>query len=652
MKKLYPVLLAISLILAAPVFAGEAAPEEAGRLTKDIIILYTSDVHCGVDQNFGYVGLKAARDSLEAAGNYTILVDDGDSVQGDPLGTMTTGEANIELMNKVGYDIAIPGNHEFDYGMDRFLELTQMAEFPYISCNFNLKGELVFDPYVIKEFDGVKIAFVGVTTPNTLVSSTPRYFQDENGEYIYGFFQDATGEGVYNAVQTAVDDARAEGADYVVVMGHMGNEVACEPWTYADVITHTNGIDIFLDGHSHDLDQVVVKNKDGEDVLRSACGTKMECIGWARIPADPEESLSTGLFTYRNIISAPELLGIHNEISEAVDEARSELGEKLNEVVATSAIDLYIYDPEIADANGNPIRIIRRAETNLGDLCADAWLDQSGADIAFVNGGGIRANIRKGDITLGDILTVHPFGNAMCVAEVTGQQILDALEWGCHAIPDEFGGFMQVAGLTYEIHTYIDSPCTQDENSLFTGIAGEYRVKNVMVGGEPLDLEKTYTLACSNYVFKDMGDGYAMFKDCKLIQDEVKLDNLVLIDYITQTLGGEVSTGYEDPYGQGRIVAVEEPPAANAQTEAAVSKTDDAGKAEKTGTGKSEKAEEVEDIEDIEVEEAEDVEDDDEDEDAEVDSEEEEAEDADAEVDDAEEDSVEEEPAEEEKAAE
>ena len=564
MKKLLTCILALGLMLTSPVMAETEAPAEGG-LSKDLVILYTSDVHCGVDQGFGYVGLKAVRDSLEAAGNYTLLVDDGDSIQGEPLGTMTTGEADIDLMNAVGYDIAIPGNHEFDYGMDRFLELTEKAEFPYISCNFNKEGELVFDPYIIKEFDGVKIGFVGVTTPKTLTSSTPKYFRDENGNFIYGFLQDETGEGVYNAVQKAVDDARAEGAQYIVVMAHLGNEAECSPWTYAEVIENTNGIDFFLDGHSHDTDQLVVKNKDGEDVIRSACGTKLGGIGWAKITVDGE--LSAGLYSWNNDVSAPELLGIKNEISDVLDAETAELDEALQTVVAKSAVELTIYDPEAVDGEGKPIRIVRRAETNLGDLCADAYLDQSGADIAFVNGGGIRISLPKGDITLNDILKVHPFGNSMCVIEVTGQQILDALEWGAHAMPGENGGFLQVAGLTYEIHTYIDSTCTQDENSMFTGVTGEYRVKNVMVGGEPLDLEKTYTLASHNYMLKNNGDGYTMFAGANILQDEVKLDNQVLKDYITGTLGGVIGEEYADPYGQGRIIAVEEAPAEEAPAE-------------------------------------------------------------------------------------
>ena len=554
MKKILGLILALAMLLGCVAYAQDDA-----QLSQDVVVLFTSDAHCGVDQGFGYAGLAAVRDSLEAAGNHVLLVDNGDAIQGEPIGTMTTGEAIIQLMNAVGYDIAIPGNHEFDYGMDRFLELTEKANFPYISANFNKEGELVFAPYVMKDFDGVQIAFVGVTTPKTITSSTPKYFQDDEGNFVYGFMQDESGEKLYEAVQTAVDNAREEGADYVVAMGHMGNEAECSPWTYADVIANTTGIDAFLDGHSHDTDQVAMANKDGEDVLRAACGTKLAGIGYLRIAVDG--SISTGLYTWNNDVALPELLGLENDISIAVDEAVAELDEKLGEVVAKTDVELTINDPVAVMEDGTPVRIIRNAETNLGDLCADAYRDQSGADIAFVNGGGIRVSIPAGDITLNDILSVHPFGNAMCVVEATGQQILDALEWGARSVPGENGGFLQVSGLTYEIHTYIESSAKADENTMFAGVEGEYRVKNVMVGGEPLDPEKTYTLASHNYMLKNGGDGFNMFMDCNLLQDEVMLDNQVLINYITGTLGGVVGEQYADPYGEGRIVGVAEKPA-------------------------------------------------------------------------------------------
>ena len=556
-KKVLSLLLA--LLMVCSLASGMAFADDAENTrSADIVILFTSDVHCGIDQGFGYAGVAAVRDYLEAQGNAVILVDDGDSIQGEPIGTMTKGEAIIDLMNAVGYSVAIPGNHEFDYGMDQFLSLAKKAKFDYISCNFNHEGERVFQPYVIRELDGVKVAFVGVTTPKTLTSSTPRYFQDEEGKFVYGFLQDETGEAVYSAVQSSVDAAREEGAEYVVVMGHVGDEEECHPWTYADIISNTNGIDVFLDGHSHDTEQVAMKNKDGDEVLRSACGTKLSCIGYCCI--DVEGKISTGLYTWNNSVPAPALLGLNNKTSAAVEKASGTLQKKLKETVATSQVLLTINDPEAVDSNGKPIRMVRRAETNLGDLCADAYRAQSGADIAFVNGGGVRVNINEGKVTLNDILKVHPFGNALCVIEVTGQQILDALEWGSRAVPGETGGFLQVSGLSYEIHSYIESSCTSDDNGMFTGVEGERRVRNVLVDGKPIDPKATYTLAGTNYILLNNGDGYTMFDGAPLLQDSVKLDNQVLIDYITEDLEGVIGEQYEELTGEGRIVIVEEKP--------------------------------------------------------------------------------------------
>ena len=549
---------ALALVLLVVMMLSLAVvPAYAEENDKDLVILYTSDVHCGIDQGWGYAGLYAVKKNLEKKYN-VLLVDDGDAIQGEPIGTMTKGEAIIDIMNTVGYDVAIPGNHEFDYGVDRFLELSKRADFPYISCNFNKDGELLFQPWLIKEVGGLKIGFVGVTTPGTLRSSTPTYFMDDNGNYVYGFFQDKTGEGLYNAVQKAVDETRAAGADYVIVIGHLGDELEVSPWMYSDVISHVSGIDVMLDGHSHDTEQVVMKDKDGKDVVRSACGTKLACIGWCRI--DMEGKITAGVYTWNNDAPLPEMLGLQNKMSKAVTAAKAALDKKIKEVVASSAVLLTVNDPEAVDENGRPIRMVRRAETNLGDLCADAYRFQSGADVAFVNGGGVRANIPAGKITLNDILKVHPFGNAMCVIEVKGQQILDALEWGARKVPGENGGFLQVSGLSYEIHSYIPDPCKADENTMFAGIEGERRVQNVLIGGEPIDPEATYTLASHDYMLLNGGDGYSMFAGAPVLQDRVKLDNQVLIDYITETLGGVIGEEYEDLTGEGRIVIVEEAP--------------------------------------------------------------------------------------------
>ena len=549
MKKFLALLLAMMMLMGVTAVAEEAT--EAG-LTKDVVILFTSDAHAGMDQGWGYAGLAAVRDSL-AKTNHVVLVDNGDAIQGETIATLTNGEAIVDLMNAVGYDVITMGNHEFDYGMDNFLKMAEKQNVPYISANFTYKDELVFEPYQIKEFDGVKIAFVGVTTPRTFTSSTPTYFQDEEGNYVYGFCQDATGEKLYAAVQSAVDAARAEGAEYVVAMGHVGIEIGCSPWTSGEIINNTTGIDFFLDGHAHETEPSdVVLNKNGEEVQRAACGTKLANIGWAKIAADGTKS--TGLYQWNIDVAAPALLGLTGDVADAVAEKNAAIEEIRKTVVAQTAVRLITHDDE-----GN--RLIRNVETNLGDLCADAYRVMGAADIGFANGGGIRAQFEVGDITLNDIYSVFPYSNVLCVVEATGQQILDALELGSRNYPDENGGFLQVSGMTYEIHAYVPTSVEVDEKGMFIAVNGEYRVKNVTVGGEPLDLEKTYTLASQNYMIKNSGDGINMFKDNNLIQDETLIDNQLLITYITDTLGGVVGAEYEEPYGQGRIVVVLEAPA-------------------------------------------------------------------------------------------
>ena len=544
---------ALSLAALAGCSSGEGISAEEA---KGIYILYTSDVHCGVDQGFGFAGLQQVRDSLEAQGYATLLVDNGDHIQGEPLGMLSKGESIIRLMNELHYDMAIPGNHEFDYGMDRFFELVDMADFPYISCNFNRRDELVFEPYRIVGIAGKRIAFVGVTTPETITKSTPKYFEDENGTLIYGFMQDATGEALYGAVQAAVDAARAEGVDYVYVLGHLGLFASSEPWTYADVIENTNGIDVFLDGHSHDTEQVVMKNKDGKNVVRSACGTKLNCIGYSLITPDGGIE-DTGIWSWPNDVAAPELLGISNSASDAVEDEKAETDAITDEVVATSTVELTIYDPETVDSSGNRIRMIRRAETNLGDFCADAIRDQTGAEIAVINGGGIRESIAKGEITYGDIIAVHPFGNELCMIEATGQQILDALEWGAHAIPDENGGFLQVSGLSYTVDGSVPSGCNVDADGMCAGIEGERRVRDVKVGDADIDPLATYVVGGTDYILLNRGDGNNLFEGCAVVERSIKVDNQALADFIVDTLGGEIGGDYADPYGQGRITLVE-----------------------------------------------------------------------------------------------
>lgn len=540
LKKMLAVLLVVSMMLAGFALAQEEAAEVAHQT---VVVLYTNDVHCGIEDYIGYAGLAAYEKAYEKQGCEVLLVDNGDAVQGGPIGTLSKGEYIIDIMNAVGYDVATLGNHEFDYGMDQCMALIEKADFPYVSANFcDMDGNPILPPYVIEEAGGWKIAFVGVSTPETFTKSTPTYFQDDEGNYIYSFCQGEDGAKLYAAVQKAVDDARAEGADFVVALSHLGTDGSSVPYTSSDLIVNTTGIDAVLDGHSHSVwEQEMVLNAAGEDVILSSTGTKLANVGSLTIAEDG--TLTTQLHD--------ESLFKDEEAEAFIATVKAQYEATLNEVVASTAVELTVNDPATGE------RAVRTAETNLGDLCADAYRYVLGADIAFVNGGGVRANIEAGDITYGQILNVHPFGNMACVVEATGQQILDALEMSSRTLPDECGGFLQVSGLTYEINVGVESTVVVDDEGSFIEVAGDRRVQNVLVDGVPIDPEATYTLASHNYMLKSGGDGLNMFMDDTLLQDEVMIDNQVLINYIVDVLDGVVGETYADPYGEGRITIVE-----------------------------------------------------------------------------------------------
>lgn len=520
---------------AATPLATEAPAPVPVPEVKDLIVLYTNDIHCGNNDAAEYETIAAYKRALQDMGYDVLLVDAGDYVQGGPIGTVSKGAYLIDIMNETGYDLATVGNHEFDYGMEQFNTLVSQASFPIVSCNFmDLKtNQPVLDSYKIFDFNGHKIAFVGVTTPVTITSSTPAYFQDETGAFIYGFCQDKDGSGLYGQVQASVDAARAEGADIVALVAHLGISESTSPWTSSEVITNTTGVNAVIDGHSHSVvNSDEVKASDGQTVLLTQTGTKLQNIGIMRISA--EGKISVGL-DETTMISF-------------VDKLNSEYSEQMKKVVANSEVDLVINDPK------TDVRIVRNAETNLGDLCADAYRYVAGSDVAFINGGGVRAKLKAGDLTYADIINVHPFGNQICVIEATGQQILDALEFGARAVPEEVGGFLQVSGMTYEIDVKTPSTVQTDENKMFVSVEGERRVKNVKVGEADIDPAKTYTLACHDYLLLNQGDGYTMFKDNVVLKNQFMLDNQVLITYITEELGGVVGQDYANPYGQGRII--------------------------------------------------------------------------------------------------
>lgn len=531
---------------------------------EKIIILHTNDVHCQIDQkknkdeivtNIGYAGVLAYKKEMENLHgiNNVTLVDAGDAIQGGPIGTLSKGEYIVDIMNYVGYDVACPGNHEFDYGMENFLKLsTETSKANYICCNFrDLEGNTILSPYTLIKYGDLTIAYLGINTPESFTKSSPIYFQDENGNYIYDFAQGEKGQTLYKTVQKYVDEAIKEGANYVVAIGHLGDEGASEYWSSKSLIKNTYGIDIFIDGHSHEVYSEILKNKKGKNVLLAQTGTKLQNLGKITINTKNKKITSEFISNYKaqDEDAVNYIEGIKNKFSDV-----------LQEVVAKSSVTLTTLDPTTHK------RAIRNSETNLGDFCADAYRAMVGADIAFANGGGIHADIEEGDITYEEIINVHPFGNEICMIETTGQDILDALEVGACEYPIENGGFLQVSGLSYTIDPSIPSSVVFNERGQFVKVDGKYRVTEVIVGNEPLVLNKTYTLASHNYMIKNGGDGYTMFMDDKMIKDSVVIDNGALINYITENLNGVIGDEYKNPKGNGRII-IKENISSNSQEE-------------------------------------------------------------------------------------
>lgn len=538
MKRIGKILLTIVLIITL-----SACTTTSSKRTKDIAVLYTGDVHVNLDSTIGYDGLAAFKNELLADNVDVILVDTGDAIQGTPIGKLSSGSIPIEVMNELGYDAMTLGNHEFDYGQEDLKLLSELATFPFLSLNFiDIEMEQpVYRPYKIVERDGIKIGFIGVSTPRTITSSTPIYFQNDKGEFIYSFMQDDSGDKLWTAVQNTVDAVRKEGADYVIAMTHLGIDESTAPYLSTTLIEKTNGIDVVLDGHSHSIAECMrVKNSDGERILLTSTGSGLENIGYLLI--DKNGNITTGLIA--------EVKEKDSAMTTFVQARKDEFEKILMKPVTTINNDLIIEDL----VSGN--RIIRTTETNLGDLCADAFKEATGAEIAIQNGGGIRKNLMQGEITYGDILNVLPYGNQLCMIEATGQQILDALELSVYAIPAEFGGFLHVSGLTFEYDSEVPTPVLRDENNMFVGIEGERRVKNVKVNGEDIDPNKTYTVGGPEYTLLQNGDGYSMFNGNKVIASQITMDYDAVVNFFNNQYD-ENSDNYINPTGTERIIKIQ-----------------------------------------------------------------------------------------------
>ena len=559
-------------------------------LSNEVVILYTNDIHTFINnrdadnekstKSLSYSALAAIKNDLEEKGAEVILVDAGDHVQGTAFGSVDKGETIIRLMNAAGYSLATPGNHEFDYGIQRFFELAEMAEFTYISANFYKtdNGELLLPPYKIIEKGNRKIAFIGISTPESITKSTPTHFMDNSGKLLYNFYNSEPQMTLCGSLQSIIDSIRSD-VDYIVALGHLGVDISSSPYTSREIIACTKGLDTFIDGHSHTLiEHEYVRDAAGNNVLLTQTGAYFQAAGKMTIAGNG--ALTT------EIIS--EFSATDPKVEQIEQERITSLEQKFNEKIAILDTEMFVMDPKNPEQ-----RMIRNQETNLGDLSADAYYHYFNevlpldCDIAFSNGGGIRSGIEKGFVSYLSAKTVLPFGNILCIAETTGQQIKDSLEKGAmfaglwntsKNIPAESGGFQQVAGIAFEINAAVESSVRVDENRIWLGPPlGRYKVENIRVYNkksrqyEPIDLEKTYRIAASDYTLKNFGDGMTMFKNSKIIRDFVGEDHAVLANYLKAFKKGDdgfphISTenspmksyenyllDYENPYGSGRI---------------------------------------------------------------------------------------------------
>ena len=558
-NRLLALLLVLCMMLS--ILPAVSAEETPLATADEVVIYYTNDVHTYINNyeknketgKLEVVGMSydniADLKAKTAEITDTLLLDAGDHIQGTAYGSMDKGETIVDLMEAAGYDLATLGNHEFDYGMERALEVTQ-GTVPYVSANFyheenGVAGESVLDAYKVFDTKNGKIAVIGITTPETFTKSTPAYFQDEEGNYIYGIAGGADGKALYESVQKAIN-AAAEEADIVIALAHLGDDPASQPWTSEEVIANTTGLDAVIDGHSHStVPMKKVEDKGGNQVILTQTGEYFGAIGRMSIAKDG--TITTSL--------VEEYAGSDAEVKAIKDAWIEEIDTQLGKVIGKAEVTF-------ANHDADDKRLVRSRETNTGDFAADALyflFDDMGldVDVAIMNGGGVRNNAITGDISYKTCKEIHTFGNVACLQTVTGQQLLDALEWGAKSTPaGEHGGFLQVSGLVYTIDASIPSTVQADEKGVWTGRpTGDYRVKDVFVynketeNWEELDLEAKYNLAGYNYTLRDLGDGFAMFDGAVNVLDYVMEDYMVLANYVEKNWQGEPITAENSPYG-------------------------------------------------------------------------------------------------------
>lgn len=508
-------------------------------MSKEIIILHTNDIHGGVENNVSLTRVSQYKKQLQSSGAQVALVDAGDALQGSALAERSDGAAIMRLMQLSGYDFLIPGGHDFDYGVKHLLELnTQLHGKYYCSNLVDLALDRTALPSTkLMDFAGTKVGFVGFTAPSAMQDSNITNFKNTKGKQDYSLVGAEDSKKSYKQLQKQINELRHADADYVFLVVHSEGG-ASGRWSAKEIAQNLKNVDCIIMGGTHELwDGVVVKAQNKKDVLVVQAGSKLQALG--KLTIDKKGRITSELLYS---------LGTQDKaVTTAVANEKKQLAPIIRQQAGYSNVYLYSKDP------GTRLRFAGSHETNMGDFAADAYRAALGAEVVLLNSGELTGELGYGAITYQGLLEAFPHEYSCCLIEATGQQILEALEMGVHRFPDEFDGFMQVSGLTYTIDTGIPSGAVLDEKGNFKGTTGKYRVRDVIVGNEPLALDRVYRVGGSSKVLKYLGYGMTMFKGCKVLQEGNVLQADAAQLYIQNRLKGKINWKYHNPYGEGRI---------------------------------------------------------------------------------------------------
>ena len=530
--------------------------------SNDIIILHTNDVHCGVQDTIGYDGLMLYKKQLLKKYNDVMLVDAGDHIQGGTIGTITYGRAIIEIMNKMEYEVVTLGNHEFDYGIEQLEEIVKMLNCSYISSNYCYKKNKtsIYNATKIIEKGGKKIGFIGVATPQTLSKTYLITIVDENGDPVYDFLTENHSQELYDRVQQHIDELKKQNCDYIIILGHLGMYGdALEENSSAGLLKNIKSINTFVDGHSHKVYSMASPDEDGKNVVLVQTGTKLSNIGVLTIhengtlshfnldevPYDPDLADETLNDTRSKVVRH-----VDKDMYEFIKDITNSFSDILNKVIGKSDFLLNVYK-NATESTESHTQLSRSRENALCNLVTDAMRELGEADVSIMNAGTIRSDINQGDITYQEVINTMPFSNDVLVKEITGQAILEALEYGVRILPGVTSRFPQVSGITFKVDTSINSTVEVDDNEVFVKLGDEQRVYDIKVNGEKLDLNKKYTVSSNSFILGG-GDGYSMFTDCEIVKTAIAVDSETLLKYIQDNLKGTIPHKYKT--SEGRMI--------------------------------------------------------------------------------------------------